>query len=100
MTVSVDVTNTGKRAGSDVVQLYVGDPSAKLKRPAKELKGFERVSLAAGATQHVQFKLTPRDLSYNSVDEHGWKLDPGAFKAYAGGNSAQTPEVADFTVTP
>lgn len=100
VTVSVDVTNTGKRAGSDVVQLYVGDPSAKVKRPAKELKGFERASLAAGATQHVQFKLTPRDLSYYSVDEHGWKLDPGAFKAYAGGNSAQTPEVADFTVTP
>ena len=98
--VSVDVTNTGKRAGSDVVQLYVGDPSAKVKRPAKELKGFERVSLAAGATQRVQFKLTPRDLSYWDVDSHNWKIDPGAFKAYAGGNSAQTPEVADFTVAP
>jgi beta-glucosidase len=100
VTVSVDVTNTGKRAGSDVVQLYVGDPSATVKRPTKELKGFERVSLAAGATQRVQFKLTPRDLSYYSVADHGWKLDPGAFKAYAGGNSAQTPEVADFTVAP
>jgi beta-glucosidase len=100
VTVSVDVTNTGKRAGSDVVQLYLGDPSAKVKRPAKELKGFERVSLAAGATQRVQFKLTPRDLSYYSVDGHNWKIDPGLFKAYAGGNSAQTPEVADFTVAP
>ncbi len=98
VTVSVDVTNTGKRAGSDVVQLYVGDPSATVKRPAKELKGFERVSLAAGATEHVQFKLTPRDLSYYSVADHQWKLEPGAFKAYAGGNSAQTPEVADFNV--
>jgi len=98
--VSVDVTNTGKRAGSDVVQLYVGDPSAKVKRPAKELKGFERVSLAPGATQRVQFKLTPRDLSYWNVDSHNWKIDPGTFKAYAGGNSAQTPEVADFTVAP
>ena len=98
--VSVDVTNTGKRAGSDVVQLYVGDPSAKVKRPAKELKGFRRVNLAAGATQRVQFKLTPRDLSYYSVDEHGWKIDPGAFKAYAGGNSAETPEVVDFNVAP
>lgn len=100
VTVSVDVTNTGKRAGSDVVQLYVGDPSAKVKRPAKELKGFERVSLAPGATRRVEFKLAPRDLSYYSVDEHGWKLDPGAFKAYAGGNSAQTPELADFNVAP
>jgi beta-glucosidase len=83
-----------------VVQLYIGDPSAKVKRPAKELKGFERVSLAVGATQRVQFKLTPLDLSYYSVGERGWKMDPGAFKAYAGGNSAQTPEVADFKVAP
>lgn len=98
--VSVDVTNTGKRAGSDVVQLYVGDPSAKVKRPAKELKGFERVDLAAGATQRVQFKLTSQDLAYYDVDTHGWKVDPGVFKAYAGGNSAETPQVAEFTVTP
>ncbi len=100
VTVSVDVTNTGKRAGSDVVQLYLGDPSAKVKRPAKELKGFERISLTPGATQRVQFKLTPRDLSYWNVEGHNWKIDPGLFKAYAGGNSAQTPEVADFTVAP
>ncbi len=98
--VSVDVTNTGKRVGSDVVQLYIGDPSAKVKRPAKELKGFERVSLAPGATQRVQFKVSPRDLSYWDVDSHNWKIDPGAFKAYVGGNSADTPEVADFTVAP
>jgi len=98
--VTVDVTNTGKRAGSDVVQLYLGDPSATVKRPAKELKGFERVSLAAGATRRVQFKLTPRDLSYYSVADHDWTIDPGAFKAYAGGNSAQTPEVADFNIAP
>jgi beta-glucosidase len=98
VTVSVDVTNTGKRAGSDVVQLYVGDPSAKVKRPAKELKGFERVNLAAGATRRVAFKLTPRDLSYYSVDDHAWKVDSGAFKAYVGGNSAETPEVAEFNV--
>jgi len=58
------------------------------------------VSLAAGATQRVQFKLMPRDLSYWDVDRHNWKIDPGAFKAYAGGNSAETPEVADFTVAP
>lgn len=100
VTVSLDVTNTGKRAGSDVVQLYLGDPSATVKRPAKELKGFERVSLAAGATQRVQFKLSSRDLSYYSVGKHRWKIDPGQFKAYAGGSSAETPEVAGFSVAP
>jgi beta-glucosidase len=100
VTVSLDVTNTGKRLGSDVVQLYLGDPSAKVKRPAKELKGFERISLQPGATQRVQFKLTSHDLAYYSVDGHNWKVDPGLFKAYAGGNSAQTPEVADFNIAP
>jgi beta-glucosidase len=98
VTVSLDVTNTGKRAGSDVVQLYIGDPSAKIKRPAKELKGFERVNLAPGATQRVEFKLTSHDLAYYSVADHKWTVDPGIFKAYSGGNSAQTPEVADFNV--
>jgi beta-glucosidase len=97
--VSLYVTNTGKRAGSDVVQLYVGDPSATVKRPAKELKGFERVTLEPGATQHVEFKLTSHDLAYYSVAKHDWQVDPGLFQAYAGGNSAETPEVADFTVT-
>jgi len=100
VSVSLDVTNSGKRAGSDVVQLYLGDPSAKVKRPAKELKGFERISLAPGATQRVQFTLSSHDLAYYSVEDHNWKVDPGLFKAYAGGNSAQTPEVAEFNVAP
>ena len=82
------------------MQLYVGDPSAKVKRPAKELKGFERISLAARRHPALQFKLTSHDLAYYSVADHGWKVDPGLFKAYAGGNSAQTPEVADFNVAP
>ncbi|MGA7156230.1 MAG: glycoside hydrolase family 3 C-terminal domain-containing protein [Acidobacteriaceae bacterium] len=100
VTVSVDVTNTGKRAGSDVVQLYVGDPSAKAKRPVKELKGFSRINLAPGATQRVEFHLASQDLAWYNPDTHHWQVDPGAFKAYAGGNSAATPEVADFTVAP
>jgi beta-glucosidase len=97
--VTLDVTNTGKHAGSDVVQLYLGDPSAKVKRPAKELKGFERVHLEPGATQQVTFKLTANDLAYYSADKHNWQIDPGLFNLYAGANSAQTPETADFTVT-
>jgi beta-glucosidase len=90
VTVSLDVTNTGNRAGSDVVQLYVGDPSAKVKRPAKELKGFERVQLQPAATKHLEFKLTAQDLAYYSVEKHGWQVDPGVFKVYAGGDSQQT----------
>jgi beta-glucosidase len=100
VTVSLDVTNTGNRAGSDVVQLYVGDPSAKVKRPAKELKGFERVQLQPAATQHLEFKLTAQDLAYYSVEKHGWQVDPGGFKVYAGGDSQQTPQIAEFNVMP
>lgn len=62
------------------------------------MKGFERVNLAPGATQRVEFKLTSHDLAYYSVADHKWTVDPGIFKAYSGGNSAQTPEVADFNV--
>jgi beta-glucosidase len=98
--VSLDVTNTGKRAGSDVVQLYVGDPSAKVKRPAKELKGFERVQLEPAATRHLEFKLTAQDLAYYSVEKHGWQVDPGGFKVYAGGDSQHTPQIAAFNVMP
>ncbi|MEK9615845.1 MAG: glycoside hydrolase family 3 C-terminal domain-containing protein, partial [Deltaproteobacteria bacterium] len=62
--VSVDVTNTGNRAGSEVVQLYVHPKQSRLKRPEQELKGFQKVKLAVGETLTVQMKLTPRDFSY------------------------------------
>ena len=62
--VSVDITNTGNRAGGEVVQLYVHPKQSRLKRPEQELKGFQKVKLAVGETLTVQMKLTPRDFSY------------------------------------
>jgi beta-glucosidase len=96
--VSFDVTNTGSRDGADVAQLYVGDPSAKVKRPAKELKGFEKVRLAAGETKHVTLALDRRSFAYWSDAKHTWQVDPGRFVVYVGDSSEQTPLTQDLRV--
>lgn len=84
--VSVDVTNTGAVAGEEVVQLYIHDIAADIARPVKELKGFEKISLEAGASKTVTFKLTTADLSYwNQYSKR--KADPGKFTVFVGGNS-------------
>jgi beta-glucosidase len=84
--VRVDVTNTGERAGDEVVQLYVRDDLASVTRPVKELKAFERVSLAPGEKKTVTFELTPRDLSLWNVDMKR-VVEPGTFTISAGPNS-------------
>jgi beta-glucosidase len=97
-TVSFDVTNTGQREGATVAQVYVGDPSAKVKRPTKELKGFEKVRLAPGDTQHVTVTLKQRALAYWSDGKGDWEVDPGKFVVYVGDSSANTPLTQDFQV--
>ncbi len=99
ITVSFDITNTGQRAGADVAQLYVGDPSAKIKRPVKELKGYEKVRLSPGEKQHVSLTLDRRALAYWDVKTNDWRVDPGQFKVYVGDSSADTPLTTDFTVS-
>lgn len=86
--VSVDVANTGARAGDEVVQLYVRDDLASVTRPVKELKRFERVTLQPGQRKTVTFELTPRDLSFWNV-EMKRVVEPGTFTISAGPNSAQ-----------
>jgi beta-glucosidase len=98
ITVTFDVTNTGKRAGADVAQVYVGDPSAKIKRPVKELKGYAKVLLEPGQKENVSVKLDRRALAYWDVDSKGWKVDPGQFTVFVGDSSANTPLTKDFTV--
>jgi beta-glucosidase len=96
--VSFDVTNTGTVPGAEVAQLYVSDPSATLKRPERELKGFEKVRLAPGATRHVTIDLDARSFSYWSEESHSWKIDPGKFLILVGDSSEDTPLHADLTV--
>lgn len=97
-TVTFDVTNTGQRAGATVAQLYIGDPSAKVKRPVKELKGYQKVSVDAGVTQHVTLTLDKRSLAYWDTNSNDWRVDPGQFTIYVGDSSENTPLKQDFTV--
>ena len=81
-TVSVDVTNTGKCEGKEIVQLYVGDEKCSVDRPKKELKNFAKVSLKPGETKTVSMDITRQDLKFWDEATHAWKAEPGKFKAY------------------
>ncbi len=96
--VSFDVTNTGSSEGAEVAQLYVSDPSAKVKRPERELKGFEKVVLAPGETKHVSLSLDARSFSYWDEAKHNWTIDPGKFVIRVGDSSENTPLQSDLTV--
>jgi beta-glucosidase-like glycosyl hydrolase len=95
-TVTVDVTNTGRRAGDEVVQLYVRDRVASVTRPVKELRGFERVTLAPGERKTVTFKVGPAALRF--TDEHMNRVvEPGLFDLMVG-TSAKTAATAPLEV--
>ncbi len=87
--VSFDVTNTGKREGAEVAQLYVGDKHAKVLRPAKELKGFVKVNLRPGETRRVTVTLDRRALSYYDVNSKQWRAEPGEFEVLVGRSAEQ-----------
>jgi len=87
--VSFDVTNTGSQAGADVAQVYVGETQARVPRPAKELKGFAKVTLLPGETKRVAVTLDRRALSYYDVKAKGWRAEPGSFDVLVGHSSEQ-----------
>ena len=86
-TATISVKNTGKYAGKEVVQLYVGDDKASVIRPTKELKGFNKILLQPGEQQTVSFTITEDDLKFFDEDKHEWVAEPGTFKAYIGSSS-------------
>jgi beta-glucosidase len=85
--VSLKVRNTGKRAGAEVVELYVHDGHAKIDRPVHELKGFSRVELQPGETKSVHFTLNRAALSYWNPQTKAWAADPGTFEVQVGASS-------------
>jgi len=85
--VEFDLSNTGKRAGSEVAQVYVGDSHSKEPRPAKELKGFAKVSLQPGENRHVTVVLNSRAFSYYDAAAKRWRIDPGDFDVLVGSAS-------------
>lgn len=96
--VSVDVTNTGARAGDAVVQLYIHQRAGSASRPVRQLKAFQRVPLQAGAKQTVHFKLGPDELQFWSPTEKKWVVEPEQFDVWAGDNS-QAQLHAEFQLT-
>jgi beta-glucosidase len=87
--VTAVVTNTGSVSGSDVAQLYVGDP-AVAGEPPRQLEGFQRVTLAPHQSKTVTFTVTGHELSYFSTTADGWTLPSGRFALYVGDSSALT----------
>jgi beta-glucosidase len=94
--VSFDVTNSGKIAGTEVVQLYVRNTSASVEQPLRELKGFERVTLGPGESKHVELPLGFKELSFVNVDSK-WVVEPTTYKVWVGGSSLASAE-ASFVV--
>jgi beta-glucosidase len=106
VTVDVRVTNTGDRAGSEVVQLYVGDDEAAVRRPPRELRAFAKVHLEAGASAVVRFTLTPRELAFWDPRSSSWRAEAGQFTIWAARSSralgapAAVRLAADWTAPP
>lgn len=96
LTVTVDLKNSGSRAGTEVVQLYVQDKVGSVTRPVKELKAFRRISLDAGKSEQVTFKLPMSQLAFWGIDMT-YGVEPGDFKLWVGTSSAEGLE-ADFQV--
>lgn len=79
--ITVPITNTGKRIGSEIVQLYISDLKSSSPRPVKELKGFSKIQLAPGETQEVTFLIDKQALSFFNDSRHEWVAEPGKFEA-------------------
>jgi beta-glucosidase len=97
--VAATVTNTGKRAGSEVAQLYLADPSAS-GEPPRQLAGFQRVNLAPGASTRVSFTVTPQAMSWWDDTANGWTQTAGTYQVYVGDSSALSglPLQGSFTM--
>jgi len=91
-TVTVDVTNTGRRAGDEVVQLYIRDRVASATRPVKELRGFERVTLGPGERRTVSFTVGPAALRFTGADMRR-VVEPGVFDIMVGSSSTRVATV-------
>ncbi len=94
--VSIDVTNTGRRYGKEVVQVYVRDVQSSLSRPVKELKAFRKVGLQPGKTEMVTFTLDERALSFYDPAAGDWVAEPGSFEVLAGSSSREIRARASF----
>lgn len=96
LTVTVPVTNSGSREGSEVVQLYISDLKSSLPRPVKELKGFCKVKLAPGETKEVTFTIAKEALSFFDDTLHEWVAEPGKFEAIIAASATDIKSKVSF----
>ena len=82
----MDVTNTGKRAGTEVVQMYIRDLVSSVTRPVKELKGFQKIALQPGETKTVALDITPESLAFYDINMK-YVVEPGEFEIMVGNSS-------------
>ncbi|RHR30321.1 glycosyl hydrolase [Clostridium sp. AF19-22AC] len=87
--VSVDVTNTGKCAGKEVVQLYVSAKDSKVIRPVRELRAFDKIALNPGETKTVRFELDARAYTYWNMDIHNWHVESGNYEIQIGKSASE-----------
>jgi beta-glucosidase len=100
ITVSVDVKNTGKRAGDEVVQLYVKYNDSAVERPIKQLRGFQRVTIGPNQTQTVKIPLKGSDLAYWNAEKHSFVVEAGKIDVLVGASSADIKVQKTVGVTP
>lgn len=97
-TVTIPVTNTGSREGSEIVQLYIADLKSSLPRPAKELKDFAKIKLQPGQTETVVFEIGREDLCFFDDKAHSWIVEPGKFEAIIGASAADLKGKVGFEI--
>lgn len=98
ITVTADVANTGSRDGDEVVELYLQHRGSRVVRPVKELKGFERIPIAAGQKTTVRFEIPAQSVAYWNTEHHAWELEPDKIKVLVGSSSANLPLQGEFSV--
>ena len=96
--VSLEVSNTGNRAGKEVVQVYVHDMEATVARPEQELKAFTKVEVQPGETKSVQLRLGREAFWYFDAGRHAWRVEAGEFEIRAGRSSRDLPLRSHITV--
>lgn len=97
--VSLEVTNTGSRAGDEVIQLYIGCSGSRVDRPLKELKAFLRLSLEPGQTEMATFEVPAERLAFYDDRAGQWEVEPAVYRVFAGTSSAAADLlVAEFTI--
>jgi beta-glucosidase len=99
VSVCLEISNRGRRAGKEVVQVYVRDVASRLPRPEKELKAFLKVDLAPGESEFICMTLDARALSYWDPEAGGWTAEPGEFEVLVGSSSRDIRLRSTFTLT-